>query len=192
MKDKYKDFETLRRSEREGIDFQTRVHNRNSSAVIIAPHGGAIEPKTSTVAATIAGDTLSLYCFEGIKPDDNETLHITSHKFDEPKCLALLSKADAVVAIHGCVGKDESVGVGGLDAELRNALCDALGKAGFKAAAIKDGNLAGVDHNNICNRGRSKKGVQLEITKGLRDRLKGARLKKFADTVRKVVEAAVA
>ncbi|HWY16419.1 MAG TPA: poly-gamma-glutamate hydrolase family protein [Rhizomicrobium sp.] len=188
MADKYRNFKALREGERKGIDFQIRVYNRSSSAAIIAPHGGKIEPNTSDIATAIANDTSSLYCFEGTKRADNETLHITSHNFDEPRCLALISGTDTVVAIHGCAGGDESVGVGGLDMKLRDAIRDALTQVGFKAAAIEHGNLAGTDKNNICNRGRFAKGVQLEITKGLRDRLRGAHLEKFAGTIRNAIE----
>ena len=45
-------------------------------------------------------------------------LHLTSHLFDEPLCLALLSNCDLVVAIHGCQGAQQSAPVGGLDDSL--------------------------------------------------------------------------
>ncbi len=52
---------------------------------------------------------------EGIKKWGNyAALHITSRRFDEPSCLELLSTCSFVIAIHGCVGGDERVLLGGL------------------------------------------------------------------------------
>ncbi len=187
-KDKYANFEALRKREREGVDFRRCVRDRNVSVAVIAPHGGHIEPKTSKIAAAIAGETLNLYCFEGTKSNDNETLHITSNNFDEPLCVDLIAKSDVVVAVHGLGGKGETVHVGGLNSELRDAVRRSLEQAGFRAVVDKSGDHAGIRRDNICNRGRSKQGVQLEITKGLRDRLNGNLLIQFADAVRKAIE----
>ena len=85
---------------------------------IIAPHGGKIEPRTSDLARRIAGDDYNFYCFEGIKDKDNACLHITSHRFDEPGAIKLVSKSDLVVAVHACTGTAGLVHIGGLDKKL--------------------------------------------------------------------------
>jgi phage replication-related protein YjqB (UPF0714/DUF867 family) len=186
--DKYKNFDALRKSEKPDVDYRIRVSSRDLPVAIIAPHGGKIEKHTSDIAAAIADDDFSSYMFEGIKKSGNwDDLHITSHNFDEPQCLALIGAADTVVAIHGRGNAKEAIGVGGRDIALRDAVCLSLKQAGFKAGIVESGPLSATDKNNICNRGRSKKGVQLEITEELRNDLKGERLKEFANAVRKAI-----
>lgn len=187
VEDKYQNFDALRKSEQEGVDFRISVHQRKHSVAIVAPHGGGIEPKTSSIAAAIGNDEFSCYLFEGIKRTNNRHLHITSHRFDEPQCTALTATADTVVTIHGRDGSGELVEVGGLDAKLRDAVCESLQRAGFTAEAVAAGSLSGTDKNNICNKGRANKGVQLEITDGLRETLTGERLAKFAGAVREAI-----
>ena len=188
-KNEYQNFDALSKAEREGINFRICVGKKKSSVSIIAPHGGNIEPKTSLIAAAIAGSSFNLYCFDGLKSARADmTLHITSHVFDEPKCLALISACDAVVSVHGLCGKGKTIEVGGLDFVLRDQVCRHLKLAGFKAKAVNSGNHAAISKSNICNRGRSAKGIQLEITRGLRDTLNGPRLAKFANAVREAIK----
>jgi phage replication-related protein YjqB (UPF0714/DUF867 family) len=172
MDDKYLNFRELCLAEHMGTDFQIDCRRRPGSVAIIAPHGGKIERRTSEIAAEIAGDTYSLYCFEGIKRHHNGELHITSSHFDEPECLTLISGCDQVVAIHGCKGDDQVIYLGGLDRALRGAIRGHLDAAGFTTGVHP--NLQGTDRDNICNRGRRGCGVQLEISHGLRKALKAA------------------
>ena len=88
----------------EGVDFSIRVMPRETSAAIIAPHGGMIEPGTSDIAAAIAGNDYGLYCFEGLRDRPHRDLHITSANFREPKCVELVAGCDLVVAVHGLDG----------------------------------------------------------------------------------------
>jgi phage replication-related protein YjqB (UPF0714/DUF867 family) len=166
-RDKYLNFNMLRRLERND-DFRIDCHIRPSTVAIIAPHGGKIEPGTSTIAAAIAGDDYSLYRFEGTKPRDNCDLHITSTNFDEPQCLTLLSGCDYVVAIHGCRGEEQVVYMGGLDLTLREAIQNGLDEIGVLTGIHDDPDLRGIHPKNICNKGRRRQGVQLEISYGLR------------------------
>ena len=168
MADKYNDFQRLSSVERMGVDFQIRIQHRSAAVAIIAPHGGKIEMGTSEIAAAIAADAYSFYCFEGIKPRHNGDLHITSTRFDEPKCLALISVCDLVVALHGCRGNDQTIYLGGRDENLRGAIHDNLDGAGFTTAPHANPDLQGVSFANICNNGRRRQGVQLEISEGLR------------------------
>jgi phage replication-related protein YjqB (UPF0714/DUF867 family) len=171
MADRYDSFVTLAANEIEGVDYRIHVDERASPFAIVAPHGGLIEPGTSEISAAIAADRFSLYCFEGLTKVDGRSLHITSTRFDEPRALALVSAAEVAIGVHGRKDrKDEaSIWVGGLHETLRDAICEALASAGFKAKPVGDGHrLAGRDPANICNRCRRGAGVQLELPRALR------------------------
>jgi phage replication-related protein YjqB (UPF0714/DUF867 family) len=173
MADRYTSFAELSRHEREGVDYAIELDARGSRIAVIAPHGGHIEPNTTLIALAIAADDLSFYSFTGLRPGrPHRELHITSHKFDEPRCLALLQKVDVAIAIHGKVDIDDPllVYLGGLDTALRERLRATLSGAGFEARFDAQ-RYPGLDPTNICNRGQSRRGVQLELPRSLRDRL---------------------
>jgi phage replication-related protein YjqB (UPF0714/DUF867 family) len=130
-KDKYRSYAELHENEEEGIDFRVCMTDRAASAAVIAPHGGKIEPGTSEIATAIAGESYSLYSFEGLKPRSNQDLHITSTNFDEPRCVLLIATHNFVVSVHGLRGEHEAVDLGGLDIGLRDAACQKLKDAGF-------------------------------------------------------------
>jgi phage replication-related protein YjqB (UPF0714/DUF867 family) len=98
-------------------------------------------------------------------------LHITSTRFDEPRALRLIEASDLVIGVHGRKNGEDgaSIWIGGLHASLRDAICAGLIAGGFPAKAVGDGHkLAGRDPMNICNRGRLRAGVQLELPRALR------------------------
>ena len=163
----YKSFAELKAIEKDGLAFRVKVKNRKTEYVIIAPHGGGIEPGTTELATAIAGWSFSLYTFDGIRLNGNELLHITSTLFDEPKGLSLVHASNLVLAIHGCGGANQIVYVGGLDFELGDRMILSLRNAGFEAVRATT-QFVGAQPENICNRGRSGRGVQLEISEGLR------------------------
>ena len=163
----YKSFAELGVSEQEGVSFQRSVKKRRSRIAIIAPHGGGIEPGTSEITHAIAGFQFSYYTFEGLKPQGNEILHITSTLFDEPKCLQLVQDSAIVIAVHGCGGEEKVIHVGGLHVELKTRLIQSLARGGFEARQAS-ANLSGNQSQNICNRGSLNQGIQLEISAGLR------------------------
>ncbi len=171
MTDKYRDFGHLSSLEHEGRDFRVCSIHRASPVAVVAPHGGGIEPGTSEIAKSIAGTDFSLYLFEGLKPSGNQDLHITSSDFDEARCIDLLAECDRVLTVHGDDSDPPVVFVGGLDVPLRDGIVAALESAGFNAGLHPDPRLQGRDSKNICNRGRSKVGVQLEISAGFRKKL---------------------
>jgi len=140
-----------------------------SRVAVLAPHGGRIEGRTSEIARLIAGDDHCLYLFEGLRTtgDNFERLHLASHRFDEPRALDLISGCDTVVAVHGYAAPGPDVLLGGLNARLKEAVAQALAKIGF--SCLIDGHpFPGRHPRNICNRGRSGEGVQLELSEGLR------------------------
>ncbi len=136
-------------------------------------HGGKIEPFTTELADSIANDDFSLYSFEGRHPRRNhQDLHVASHRYDEQRALEMVGKAEVVFALHGHRDTDtEFVMPGGRHEDLRNRLGEALADSGFDVREPEP-HLGGADVSNICNRGSAGAGVQLEISKALRDRLR--------------------
>jgi phage replication-related protein YjqB (UPF0714/DUF867 family) len=190
MTDKYASFEELKRHEVEGEDFVRTVRVRHTGIAVIAPHGGKIEIGTSEIARRIAGDAHGLYLFEGIKDRDNGDLHITSNNFDDPDCLRVIRNCSIVIAIHGKARAGRSIQYGGRDICGRDFVRKNLSRSGIKPDPDEDPSLQGQSRNNICNRGRSGSGIQLEIRRGLRDELveEPRLLRRFCRVVRESLE----
>jgi phage replication-related protein YjqB (UPF0714/DUF867 family) len=192
MVDRYSCFADLAAEQREGRDYGIVCRKQESPVAVIAPHGGTIEPTTSEIAMAIAGDTHSLYCFEGLIPArPHAELHITSERFDEPSGRDLVAAAEFAVAVHGRKDGDdaESVWLGGRDDVLAGLVGAALVEAGFRVQ-FAVGKLEGKGVRNICNAGRRGAGVQLELPRTLRDVLRAdrARLGAFATAVRRSID----
>lgn len=182
MTDKYKNFTELSTATK---NYKIDSRDFDTEFIIVAPHGGNIEPTTDLIAKMIASEKYSYYLFLGGTRDQ----HITSSHFDEPKCLELISKAKKVITIHGKKGIDYKVMLGGLDDDLIIKGTSILTTNGFEVIPSTD-NVAGKDKNNICNKGSSGKGLQIEMGKELRDSLKedSLKLKIFSDCIRKTIE----
>ena len=186
----YQSFKELAQHEKEGQDYRIRIELRDPRVLIMAPHGGKIEPTTGEIAEAIAGTAYSSYVFEGMKKDGNGVLHIESHLFDEPRALEAVQKAEVVITVHGQIDQKEGfVMVGGLNESLRSKVKEQLGAASFETRAPTEG-LMGTDPMNICNRGKSKRGVQLEVSRKARDLLRsdGDRLRLFAEAMRRAIQ----
>lgn len=162
-------FSDLAKVQAEGSDFRVHIRsNAKPSIAAMAPHGGSIEQGSSEVAREIAGADFNLYLFEGIRPAGNyAALHLTSHKFDETRCVELLSNCDHVIAIHGCRGEKQQALVGGLDEPLKSSLAQAIAGLGIDTR-LQGHQFPAVEPKNICNRGRRGVGVQIEMTVALR------------------------
>jgi len=182
--DKYKNFKDLSENENEKKDYKIYLRNNGTDLVIIGIHGGQIEPGTEEIVRKIAGDDLSFYIFSGNK----ETQHITSTNFDEKTCLDLVTKSKKAVSIHGKRGLDEFVMLGGLDNNLVKKTDYKLSSVGFSVVPPDD-NVSGSQKNNICNKGSSGEGLQVEISRGLRNVLMKdeAKMKLFSQGVRKSI-----
>ncbi len=167
MVDSYQSYFELIQSEHEGITYSRLVERHQSPLVVIAIHGGGIEPGTTEIAQSIAGDTFSCYSFLGLKRESNQRFHITSTQFDEPSCLELVQNTHTAVSIHGYNGKDPLVLLGGLNEDLKTRLLRTLNETGFPTQ-IAQAQFTGRDPANICNRCISRLGLQIEISEGLR------------------------
>jgi phage replication-related protein YjqB (UPF0714/DUF867 family) len=183
----------------EGVDWARRFRRHElfddslactsevAQTTIIAPHGGGIEPGTSELCLAVAGHhpamlpetppagvTYDYWMFEGLRPADNDKLHVTSTGCDDEIALSLCGGALRALSLHGFEldpGEDHDVLVGGAaDEILRLAMRDALARAGFKAVlpGAGDGELDGNKHCNIVNRTRLGAGIQLELSLPLR------------------------
>jgi phage replication-related protein YjqB (UPF0714/DUF867 family) len=170
--DHYQGYQDLLRAVREGEDFRVLVEARRAArTAVIAPHGGRIEGGTSEIARLLAGDEHHLYLFEGLRTtgDNFHHLHLTSSRFDEPRCLELIAGCATVIAVHGYATDGPDVLLGGRDEDLKSRLAAALGLAGLSCQA--DGHrFPGLDPNNVCNRGALGRGVQLEFSAAFRRR----------------------
>jgi len=185
----YSSFKELADCEVEGQDYRIRIELRNPRVLIMAPHGGRIEPATVELAEAIAGTNYSFYAFEGLKKDGNRGLHIESHLFDEPRGLKAVEKADVVITVHGQIDqKDEFIMAGGLDTHLCSEIERQLETSGFLTRPPTEG-LMGTDPKNICNRGKLRQGVQLEVSRKVRDLLRNDtdRLRVFGEAVRRAI-----
>jgi len=153
----------------EGRDFVVEIARRPSTAAVIAIHGDPIERGVSRIARQIAGQVHNLYLLEGRLPALNyEYLHLASSRFDDPRCLDLVSRCDRVVTIHGCNGLEENVLLGGLDEALKARIAVALTAAGVPCQT-EGHRFPGRQPLNICNRGATGMGVQIELTDPVRE-----------------------
>jgi len=186
----YRSFWELAKQEVEGKDYEIKCRLRDERVLVMAPHGGQIEPTTSMIAEAIAGENYSYYSFEGLKEEGNGVLHIESHLFNEPQGLQAAQKADVVITVHGQLDHQEGfIMVGGLHVDLRSEIRRRLEADGFPTRIPPEG-LQGIDPENICNRGRLKSGVQLEVSRKERDLLKTdkKRMERFASAVREAIQ----
>lgn len=187
--DKYRSFSELSQHENEGKDYRIEFRDRGSRILIMAIHGGKIERGSDEIAYRIAGQDFSFYAFLGVKTRGNKDLHIASLNFDEPRCRTAVNSAGIAVSIHGHNDtQSEFVMLGGLHEEIIQVLKTELENAGYEVRFPVAGR-AGVSANNICNLGRSGKGLQIEISRKLRDRFEAqpAFARVFADKVRGVL-----
>ena len=185
--DTYGNFRELAAAEKEGEAWTREYLDRGSRILVMAPHGGWIEPFTSELAEAVAGPDLSFYTFRALKRGENQRLHLTSHRFDDPLALKAVDRARRVLAIHGEASRDEAfVMVGGGWEEGAEVLRGSLSEAGFAIRRPRKG-LAGRHPTNICNMGRLGPGVQLEISEALRRELRedSASMRRFVEVVRR-------
>lgn len=169
--DKYANFAELEQNEKEGEEYTILYRGADSNIAVMAIHGGGIEPGTIDIADAIAGSDHTFYAFKGIKKAGNKILHISSNRFDEPTGLKTSKTAEIVISIHGCRDKNERIFIGGNSQKLKQKIQDALRAGGFMAEISEVPGLRGISPENICNRCNTGKGVQLEISRGLREKM---------------------
>lgn len=166
MTDTYKNYEELKYNELIGYTYRIEAHLQSPVYAVIAPHGGGIEVGTSELARAVAKDEHTLYLFEGLKPSDNATLHITSTNFDEPIARMIMPEHEYGVSLHGMKGDDPLTLVGGSNRTMVTEMVYSLNEWGFSVQVAEvhlNAPFAGTDPANIVNIA-SHGGVQLEIS----------------------------
>ncbi len=163
-------FKELSLIELNNVDYKIETDLTDSNVLVMAIHGGKIEKGTTKLAYALSShNNYNYYSFLGLKSKGNSVLHIPSEKFDEPTALEMVSKSETTISIHGCSGSKEFTYMGGLDTDLANRIKKSLIKYGFTVLDTPK-NLAGISPDNIVNKNMDGRGVQLEISKGLRTR----------------------
>jgi phage replication-related protein YjqB (UPF0714/DUF867 family) len=174
--------EILQRNLVIGRDFRVAFGDANiEKCLLVAPHGGGIEPGTSEITRAVAQlGGWAWYEFAGyLRQGNKEALHIPSTEFNEPTLLTLLPQAGFVLAFHGAseTGKP-AVCVGGRWKLGRQVMIEAINaslqKHGISATDATDGadtEICGLQASNIANRGRRAKGIQMEFSREARNLL---------------------
>ncbi len=164
----FRSFHELKAHAQRGRDYRVTVRRGSTGLLVMAPHGGGIEPGTDILASALAGRRHAFYGFVGLKPRGNASLHLPSHRFDEPAARRMTQAALWILTLHGRRGDDGVICVGGRDHEGGHVFQHRLRRAGFRVRRGGCKGLAGRHPANLCNRGRSGRGVQLEIARDLR------------------------
>jgi len=155
----------------EGIDFSVNIISRNHPVLVLAIHGGGIEPFTSDIARAIAGDDFNLYEFRGIRKTNNWELHIPSTEFKDERLDFLIDKCAVAISIHGERSHQNKLEVGGLNFILRDLIIKHVMINGFTVHEPRLG-LRATNINNVVNRPKLH-GVQIEVSRGLRKSMQG-------------------
>lgn len=165
----YLSFGDLCKNESDGKDFL--VVCRESSfptIVILAPHGGGIEPGTEELAMEIHEPGEGLFIFSGLKKWGNSSLHVTSNRYDHPEALRMARNSKLCIAIHGAKGKEPITYLGGLCEQGIKVIAEELRERGFSVSTNPPPEINGKSPQNIVNKNTRGKGIQIEISEGQR------------------------
>lgn len=165
MRDKYLSFDELFKHEIEGKDFYITCKGTGSNVVILALHGGGIEPGTEEIASALWHSDEGLFIFSGIKHTGNKHLHITSTKYNHPLALDLIKNAKLVLSIHGTNEAKQITYIGGRDKKGGLAIARSLRHSNFEVSSTPPSRLDGQNRVNIVNLGKTRRGIQIEISK---------------------------
>jgi phage replication-related protein YjqB (UPF0714/DUF867 family) len=191
----YPSMTALRKVEREGVAYDLVWTITDSPLIVVAPHGGSIEPRTSEIAAAIAGDEHTQCQFNGKLPagQNYPRLHVTSEHWDVEECLILIAQRTHALSVHGTSRPGSIAYIGGRDTATGAALATALRAAGFTVVQPAPADIGGTSADNFVNKDADGAGVQLELTSALRTELVpardeplSARGQQFVDAVRAV------
>ncbi|WP_146229034.1 poly-gamma-glutamate hydrolase family protein [Streptomyces sp. NWU339] len=170
MPDVYGSYAELAAAEEEGVAYERRqIPSTATSWASIAIHGGGIEPGSGEVSRVVAAGLMNHYEFAGLLRSGNSRLHVTSTNFDEPIAEGIVAASTRTLSFHGYTGDGTPVtAIGGLDTDLRDKVKAALIAAGF-AVIDAPQEISGTNPNNIVNENKILAGVQIEMSRPLRD-----------------------
>jgi phage replication-related protein YjqB (UPF0714/DUF867 family) len=191
----YPSMTALRKVEQAGVAYDLGWTITDSPLIVVAPHGGAIEVRTSEIASAIAGTDHTQCHFKGKLPTGQNfpRLHVTSEHWDVEECLILIGQRTHALSVHGTAKPGKIAYIGGRDTATGAELAAALGTAGFTVVQPAPPDIAGTSVDNFVNKDADGAGVQLELTSDLRlelfpakDGPPSARGQGFVDAVRSV------
>lgn len=166
--DKYESMQELESKTTKNKDWEIIAQDKESKITVLAIHGGGIEPATTELAYIIAEKgNYNYFSFNGVRTKGNNELHVTSTKYDNEIALNMISASDKAIAIHGCLGEESVVYIGGKDLQLKSAIIHELKEIGVNVQEASR-QMAGLNYQNIVNKTTKNAGVQLELTSALR------------------------
>ncbi|MCY7924845.1 poly-gamma-glutamate hydrolase family protein [Bacillus haynesii] len=165
LTDQYGSFTEMAENEIEGTDYSVAARDAGSALLVMAPHGGGIEPGISEIVRAFE-EGFSVYLLEGLKRRGNKSLHVTSAHFDCPLAVRMAAGHRYILAFHGY---DEPSRrhtlIGGTDRRRALMFAETLEKHGFSAElAAERGYLSGTNSVSINNRCQTGLSVQFEIS----------------------------
>ncbi len=159
-------------------DYTVGAYDIGSDTTILALHGGGIERGTSELVEALNGcGKYNTYLFEGLKPADNGSLFLRAIDFDEPTAVSMVQNSDYTLSIIGAAGDDETTYIGGQNKLLAELIKLHLMTKGYQVQSFGfPDRIAGVMDSNIVNQNKLFNnyqigGVQIAVSKGLRDKL---------------------
>jgi len=173
----YNSFAELSASE-EAADYTIKTTDIGSDTTILAIHGGGIERGTSELVEALNGyDKYNTYLFEGLKAADNGSLFLRAINFDEPTAVGLVQNSDYTLSVIGAAGNEEVTYIGGQNKMLAELIRLHLITKGYNVKTLRiPDRIAGIMDSNIVNKNKLFNddyrigGVQIAISKGLRDK----------------------
>lgn len=169
---KLSSYKELLTTKKEGTDFEVKTRSAPVNILVMAIHGGTIEPATTELADAVAGDKFSFYSFSGLT-DDYLGLHLTSTDFDEPRLSTLTHVAEKCLSFHGLKDNEVDFCVGGAHAQKRKAYVLLLSQKfpKWRSCELCCPPNSGTSKNNVVNRCKSD-GVQIEMGQRLREEIR--------------------
>lgn len=174
----YRSFAELYASE-DPAGYTIKTNKAGSDTTILALHGGGIERGTSELVEALNGSgQYNTYSFEGLKAADNGSLFLRAIDFDEPTAIRLVNNSAYTLSIIGAAGDDEITYIGGQNKLLAELIKLHLIAQGYRVESLRvPDRIAGVMDSNIVNQNKLFNGkyqiggVQMAVSKGLRDKL---------------------
>lgn len=169
---KISSYKELMATKIEGKDFEVKTRYVNGKALVMAIHGGKLEPGTTELADAIASKKFSFYSFTALV-DDYLGLHLTSTDFDEPRLSELTQVAEKCLSLHGLKDDERDFCVGGANAQKRKAYAALLAQKfpKWRSCELCCPPNSGTSNQNVVNRCKLP-GVQIEMGRSLRAELK--------------------
>lgn len=169
---KISSYKELSAAKKEGIDFEVKTRSVPGNTLVMAIHGGKLEPGTTELTDAVAGKKYSFYSFTALT-DDYVGLHLTSTDFDEPRLAALSQVAEKCLSLHGLGDDEADFCVGGANVQKRKAYVSLLAQKfpKWRSCELCCPPNSGTSKNNVVNRCKQD-GVQIEMGQSLRNELK--------------------